>query len=91
MQSSNNSQDWHQPASVLKLLLRCSYHLLFTDIATASNTAAVNTSSKSNIPSTGLSEEVIKRERDNLLALKTAGEAVQVLCANIPRYCLSSV
>eukprot|EP01032_Pedospumella_encystans_P009838 gene9838-11551_t len=85
------AQDWHQPASVLKLLLRCLYHLLFTDIATTSNTATVNTSSKSNIPSTGVSEEVIKRERDNLLALKTAGEAVQVLCANIPRKHLRAV
>ena len=76
---------------MLKLLLRCLYHLLFTDIATPSNTAAVNTSSKSNIPSTGVSEETIKRERDNLLALKTAGEAVQVLCGNIPRYRMNSV
>lgn len=74
-------QDWHQPASVLKLLLRCLYHILFTD----TSTAAVPANTFAEAAVTAVPEEVLLRENENLRTLRTAGEVVQVLCAHIVR------
>jgi len=75
---------------VLKLLLRCVYHMLFTDTNTNTSAGAItspapttdNTTTES---TTTVPEEVLRRENENLHTLRIAGEVVHVLCSSISR------
>ena len=85
-------QDWHQPASVLKLLLRCVYHMLFTDtnISSIGATAALSSPNPTtSSATTPVPDDVLRRENENLHTLRTAGEVVHVLCSQIARYVCS--
>ena len=75
-------QDWWEPPAVLKLLLRCLFHIFFS----LTPPAAANTLRPSVITEASVLETEIEKELRNTQALRVAAEALCILCANIERY-----
>jgi hypothetical protein len=90
-------QSWHEPPAVLKLLLRCLYHLLCATAAHSPSAPASATKRKrqSDIAVTmtaagegekvGFAAQELEQEKKNLASVAIAGEALLVLCSNVDR------